>query len=62
MIPKGQNDYCPECEEFNAVLGGVCCRCGWNVKESRQATDEEVEAAAGRLDAGIAKLREFLDD
>jgi hypothetical protein len=59
--PKGHNDYCQRCEDFNTVLDGVCCACGWNVIEKREATTEEMERASARLQIGIDELKSYFD-
>lgn len=62
MRSKGRNDYCVNCEEFNTVLNGVCCRCAWNVKENRVATDEEVVEAENILDEAISIIDQILEE
>jgi hypothetical protein len=57
---RGVNDYCQSCEEFNAVLDGVCCQCGWHVAENRQATPDEIERVSGELQRSIDELNRFL--
>ena len=59
---KGQNDYCPKCEEFNRVLYGICCRCKRHIYEDRPATEAELKEIEDELDSAIAGLETALDD
>ena len=57
---KGRNDYCVNCGEFNTVLHGVCCKCGWNVIESKPATEAEMEACKSDLDDAVEQMKRVL--
>ena len=62
MNPKGRNDYCQHCEEFNTILDGLCCICLWHVVDNRQSTEEEQNKAKAKLDTAINQLNAALED
>lgn len=60
MNPEKTRDECEKCLRVNTLLGGICCKCGWNNKHHRQATEEEATETMDKLDGGIAELEVYL--
>ncbi len=58
MIERGK---CLNCEAEQADLDGICCKCGWNCREGRLSTEEEMAPVREKLDRAIEQLNKLLE-
>ncbi len=57
---KTEKSVCLKCGVKQADINGICCKCGWNHSEQRQATVEEMKPIQKKLDDAVVALDRFL--
>lgn len=59
---KIEKSVCLNCKSVQADLDGICCKCGWNHREQRQSSKEEMKPVQDKLSEAIRKMKRILND